>query len=84
MKITLGQKAIFLIVFILVLDQVIKIWVKTHMVLGDFDYPIFGSWFVFRFQENPGMAYGMEFGGHLGKLLLSLFRIVAVFGIGGT
>lgn len=51
------------------------------MFLGE-EFPVFGNWFYIHFTENPGMAFGMEFGGDYGKLALSLFRIVAVFGIG--
>lgn len=51
------------------------------MHLGD-EFPVLGNWFYIHFVENPGMAFGMEFGGDWGKLALSLFRIVAVFGIG--
>ena len=66
---------------VLTADQWLKIWVKTHMMLGN-DFPVFGNWFYIHFIENKGMAFGMEFGGDWGKLALSLFRIVAVFGIG--
>lgn len=51
------------------------------MYLGQ-EFPVFGNWFYIHFTENPGMAFGMEFGGEWGKLALSLFRIVAVSGIG--
>ncbi len=46
------------------------------------EFPVFGDWFYIHFTENRGMAFGMEFGGDWGKLALSLFRIVAVCGIG--
>ncbi|MFW5889969.1 MAG: lipoprotein signal peptidase [Marinilabiliaceae bacterium] len=75
-------KTPLLIIFgILLLDQALKIWVKTTMMLGD-DIPVFGDWFYIHFVENNGMAFGMELGGDWGKIALSLFRIVAVFGIG--
>ena len=67
--------------FVLTADQWLKIWVKTNMYLSQ-EFPIFGDWFYIHFTENKGMAFGMEFGGDMGKLALSLFRIVAVFGIG--
>ena len=51
------------------------------MFLGE-EIPVLGDWFIIHFTENVGMAFGLEFGGHYGKLALSLFRIVAVFGIG--
>ena len=65
--------AIAIVVTILVVDQTIKIWVKTHMALHE-QIEIL-SWFKIVFIENNGMAYGMEIGS---KLLLSLFRVVAV------
>ena len=66
---------------VLLVDQWSKIWIKTNMHLGD-EFPVFGNWFYIHFVENPGMAFGMELGGDWGKLALSLFRIVAIFGIG--
>jgi signal peptidase II len=74
------KKAVFIIVLILIIDQVVKIWVKTHMHLGQ-EYPIFGNWFLIHFTENEGMAFGMRLGGSYGKLLLSLFRIIAIIAI---
>lgn len=74
-------KAILIIILILAIDQVLKIWIKTHMFLGQ-EYKIFGNWFIIHFTENNGMAFGMEFNMSFGKILLSLFRILAVFGIG--
>ena len=68
-----------LIIFIvLLIDQVVKVWVKTHMHIGQ-DIPIFGlDWAFIHFVENPGMAFGLELGGNTGKLILSVFRIIAV------
>jgi len=72
--------ALFVIVGVLLADQLIKIYVKTHFYLGE-EYTFF-SWFKIHFTENPGMAFGFEFGGVWGKLLLSLFRIgAAAFGV---
>lgn len=51
------------------------------MVLGE-EFPVFGTWFLIHFTENNGMAFGMELAGPLGKLLLSLFRLVAIAGLG--
>lgn len=65
--------AILIVVAILVIDQAIKVWVKTHMTLGE-AITVF-EWFQIRFIENNGMAYGMELGSKLG---LSLFRVVAI------
>tara|TARA_B100000795_G_scaffold28339_1_gene18758 strand:+ start:320 stop:907 length:588 start_codon:yes stop_codon:yes gene_type:complete len=73
-------KKIFFTAFILVLlDQILKIWIKTHFILGE-EYKIF-NWFIIHFTENNGMAFGIEFGGYTGKKILTLFRIIVV-GIG--
>ena len=80
-KIPVIYKSVFLILLVLTLDQALKIWVKTHMFLGQENH-IFGNWFIIHFTENNGMAFGMEFGGNFGKILLSSFRIIAVFAIG--
>ncbi|MET4081306.1 signal peptidase II [Pedobacter sp. UYP30] len=74
-------KPLLLIFLVLIADQVLKTWVKTHMYLGQ-EFNILGKWFIVHFTENNGMAFGMEFGGEFGKLALTLFRIVAVAGIG--
>lgn len=78
---SLGKKSALFIFLILFLDQLLKIWVKTHMQIGD-EIRLFGNWGVLHFIENNGMAFGMEMGGKFGKFVLSLFRIVAIFGIG--
>lgn len=77
----IGNKAILLIVLILVADQILKFWVKTHMQIGD-EIRLFGKWGMLHFIENNGMAFGMEMGGKTGKLILSFFRIIAIGGIG--
>ncbi|MFA6335687.1 MAG: lipoprotein signal peptidase [Bacteroidales bacterium] len=74
MQLSKGKKITILIVLILLIDQIVKIWVKTHMTLGE-SIPVLGNWFQIYFIENNGMAFGMQFGGTMGKLLLSLFRI---------
>ncbi len=68
--------AILTVLIAILLDQVIKIYVKTHFVLGE-EVVVF-DWFRIHFVENNGMAMGFEFGGKGGKLFLTLFRIVAV------
>ena len=74
------MKKIFFTAFILVLlDQILKIWIKTHYILGE-ESQIF-DWFIIHFTENNGMAFGIEFGGYTGKKILTIFRIVVV-GIG--
>jgi len=75
-----GKKALALILFILTADQILKIWVKTHMIIGE-DIPLFGKWGMLHFIENNGMAFGMEMGGKPGKLILSIFRIIAIIAI---
>lgn len=74
MQLSKGKKITILIVAILLIDQIVKIWIKTHMTLGE-SIPVFGNWFQIYFIENNGMAFGMQFGGTIGKLVLSLFRI---------
>ena len=74
------MKKIFFTAFILILfDQILKIWIKTHYILGE-ESQIF-DWFIIHFTENNGMAFGMEFGGYTGKKILTLFRIIVV-GVG--
>jgi len=73
MKISRGAVALILILLIILLDQALKIWVKTSFFLGE-SVEIF-SWFQLRFIENPGMAFGLELGS---KLFLTIFRIVVV------
>ncbi len=75
------KKAALIIFFILLADQVLKIWIKTTMTLGQ-EIPLLGNWFILHFTENEGMAFGITFGGATGKLLLSIFRIIAVILIG--
>ena len=66
------------ILAVLIVDQAVKFWIKTNMYIGEEFYILNQSWARIHFIENPGMAFGMEFGGTFGKLALSLFRIVAV------
>ena len=70
-----GKQVAAVVIGILVLDQILKIWVKTHMTIGEeFGWGMFWIHFV----ENPGMAFGQTFGGEWGKYALSIFRIVAI------
>ena len=77
---------ILVILYILIGDQVLKIIIKTNMTLGESSYFNWDwwniKWFQIKFIENPGMALGIDIPGKLGKFTLSLFRIIAVFGIG--
>lgn len=75
MKLSRGTKLIILGVLLVVIDQVSKYLVKTNMELGEQIF-VAGQWFRLCFVENEGMAFGMKFGGAVGKFLLSLFRIV--------
>jgi len=76
------KKAAFIIILILLIDQISKIYIKTHFVLSE-EIKVFGlDWFRIHFLENNGMAWGKEFGGRSGKLFLSIFRLVAIAGIG--
>ncbi|MCQ2264547.1 MAG: lipoprotein signal peptidase [Bacteroidales bacterium] len=66
-----------IIVLFIILDQILKIWVKTHLLLGE-HISVIGDWFYLYFIENEGMAFGLSFGQNLGKLLLTVFRIFIV------
>ena len=72
-----GKLATLIVIAILVIDQVIKIWVKTHMHLHESIHVT--DWFYITFIENNGMAFGMSIGS---KLVLSLFRVVAISVLG--
>ena len=74
-------KPVLLITIILLIDQISKFWVKLNMTINQ-QFKVIGDKVLIHFIENPGMAYGMEFGGEYGKLFLSVFRIIAVIGIG--
>jgi signal peptidase II len=75
------KKAALIVFIVLLIDQFVKIWIKTHMTLGD-QLAVIDNLFYIHFTENYGMAFGLELQGTYGKLLLSLFRILAVGGIG--
>jgi signal peptidase II len=81
MKLSKGKVILSIILLILVVDQVLKFWIKTNMALGD-EFLILGNWFIIHFVENNGMAFGFEFAGEYGKMFLSIFRIIAVTAIG--
>lgn len=74
------RKAYLLIFILLLVDQVSKIYIKTNFILGE-EVEVF-KWFKILFIENEGMAWGTEIPGQYGKLFLTLFRLVAVGGIG--
>jgi signal peptidase II len=67
--------------FIILADQIIKTWVRSHMYFQQ-EIHLLGNRGMLHYTENNGMAFGMEFGGAFGKLFLTLFRIGAVIAIG--
>ena len=67
------KKSILIILIIILIDQVLKIYVKSSMILGE-EYKIL-DWFYIHFTENNGMAFGLEFGGKIGKVILMILRI---------
>ena len=70
------KKPLILIILILLVDQLIKIYVKTHFYLGE-ELQVLGlSWFRIHFLENKGMAFGMSFGDNIGKFVLTMIRII--------
>ncbi len=76
------KKPILIIFIVLLIDQLSKIYIKTHFYLGE-EIRVLGlDWFRIHFVENNGMAWGTEFGGRTGKLFLTIFRLFAIVGIG--
>jgi len=69
-----GKRLLLLGILLVVIDQIIKVIVKTNMSLGQ-QIPVIGQWFRLCFVENEGFAFGMAFGGKVGKFCLSLFRV---------
>ena len=74
------QIAFLVIAFLLIADQILKLWVKSHFYLGE-ERKVIGNWFILHFVENRGMAFGFEFAGRFGKVLLTLFRLIAASAI---
>jgi signal peptidase II len=68
---------IFVVLTVLLIDQCIKLYIKSTYPVGEVTRVF--DWCRITFTENPGMAFGLEFGGDYGKLALSLFRVAAVF-----
>ena len=75
---------VIITVFCLILiDQIIKLWIKSSCIQGELPTPLLGEWFQLHYIENPGMAFGTTFGSSIWhKLALSIFRILAIIGIG--
>ena len=66
-----------ILIIVLALDQYFKFYIKNHFYLGE-EISVIGNWFKLHFTENYGMAFGMEFGGKTGKIILTIFRIFFV------
>lgn len=76
------KKAYLLVILILIVDQISKIYIKTNFIYGEDGQINVASWFKILLIENEGMAWGTQIPGDYGKLILTLFRLVAVTGIG--
>jgi signal peptidase II len=74
MSVKKGRFLLLLGILLVLIDQVVKVLVKTHMTLGE-SIPVLGNWFQLLFVENKGMAFGLSWGGVIGKYLLTAFRI---------
>ena len=68
---------VVIVALVIIADQALKIYVKTSFPLNT-SRAVAGNWFNLYFVENPGMAYGMKFGGNWGKMALTIFRMGAV------
>ena len=76
------RNSILIIAIILLIDQFVKIYIKTNFVYGEAGQIDVASWFKILLIENEGMAWGAKIPGMHGKLILTVFRILAIFGIG--
>lgn len=74
-------KFYLLTIGIIIIDQVVKMTIYYNMDLG-MEIPVFGEWFKIHYTVNPGMAFGLELGSEFGKLALTIFRLIAMVGIG--
>lgn len=72
------RNVVFIIAIIIIIDQALKVWIKTTHDFGPITNVMGLSWFRLYFIENEGMAWGWKFGGDWGKLSLTLFRLAAV------
>ena len=66
-----------LVLLLLAIDQILKFYIKLNMTLGE-NHSLLGEWGRILFIENNGMAFGMQFGGNFGKILLTLFRLFLI------
>ena len=80
MSVSKGKKLLILGILLVVIDQVIKVLVKTNMSIGE-SFNVIGNWFRILFIENEGMAFGMKFGGFVGKYFLTFFRVCLFCGL---
>ena len=71
------KQLVLLIFLVVIADQALKFYVKLHFYAGE-EHVIIANWFRLHFVENEGMAWGWKFGGDIGKIILTLFRLVAV------
>lgn len=72
------RNVVLIIALIIVVDQALKVWIKTSYGFGHVTNVMGLSWFRLYFIENEGMAWGWKFGGEWGKMILTLFRLAAV------
>ncbi|MBC7650378.1 MAG: lipoprotein signal peptidase [Deinococcales bacterium] len=72
-----SKHLILIILAIIIADQALKFYIKLNFYAGE-EHKVLGSWFRLHFVENEGMAWGWKFGGNIGKIILTLFRFVAV------
>ncbi len=72
-----AKQTILLIFLVIFADQALKFYIKLHYYAGE-EHNVIGNWFRLHFVENEGMAWGWKFGGEFGKIILTLFRLVAV------
>lgn len=75
------KKSLIIVIAILLIDQIVKVWVKLNFTIGE-EVDLIGGWCKLHFIENEGMAFGMSFGGVAGKYVLTFLRIIASFLIG--
>ena len=72
-----ARQTVLLILLVIFADQALKFYIKLHYFAGE-NHNMIGTWFQLHFVENEGMAWGWKFGGDFGKIILTLFRLVAV------
>ena len=75
------KKSLIIVIAILLIDQIVKVWVKLNFTIGE-EVDLIGDWCKLHFIENEGMAFGMSFGGVAGKYVLTFLRVIASVLIG--